>query len=108
MIIKLFLLFFISCSLLSDLYSQKLEGVYLIGDTKAEIKIERQSYRIYWENKDRPLRLKYNQNTVLNEQIWNEIFRGEIVGSFRFQQDYLAGVYVRQIDNKEFKIQKIE
>ncbi|MCX7878621.1 MAG: hypothetical protein N2510_08295 [Ignavibacteria bacterium] len=91
-----------------DLLSQKLEGSYLIGDLKAEIKVENGLYRIYWENRENPSRLRYNQNTVLNEQIWNEMFKGKMIGSFRFQHDYLSGVYVRQSDGKEFNIQKLE
>jgi hypothetical protein len=104
-IVKLFLATLIFSHLT---LSQKLEGKYLIGDVKAEIKIKNNHYRLFTEDPNTSSRLRYNQNTILNEQIWDEIRKGVIVGSLRFSSDYKTGTYVRKSDIMEFKIVRLE
>ncbi len=91
------------------LKSQSIEGDYKVGDTKCSIKMDVDYvFRVYWEDIDNPSLLKYKENMVTGEQVWVEKRKGNVVGNFILQNDYLSGRYVRFSDDAKIDVVKIQ
>jgi len=106
MIFLFFVLLFIPISKSS---AQTIEGDYKVGDTKCSIKMDVDYvFRVYWEDIDNPSLLKYKENMVTGEQVWVEKRKGNVVGNFILQNDYLSGRYVRFSDDAKIDVVKIQ
>ena len=87
---------------------QTIEGDYLIGETKAKIKIENDEFRVFWEDVTGSTRLRYDENMITGEQVWIETKGGKKVGNFILNNDYSEGKYVRLTDNQQFFVKKVK
>jgi len=76
--------------------------------TLLEIKKRQEEYYVYWDRTDEKAKLKYEENTPTNEQIWTLRQNGKKIGDLILQNDYSSGRYMRYSDNQEFHVKKIE
>jgi hypothetical protein len=90
------------------LYSQSLEGTYMVGDQKARIIMDDYEYFVIHEDSNDRGKLIYEENTPENDQIWIEKQYGKRVGTFVLKSDYSEGMFTGYFDNRQYFVRKIE
>lgn len=91
-----------------EVKSQSLEGNYLVGAEKVEIRMDDYAYYVYREGGDIKNSLKYEESTPENDQIWVERKNGKKYGTFVFVSNYSTGVFTNYGYGKESNVKKTD
>jgi hypothetical protein len=84
-----------------------ISGTYLIGNEQVSVSADEMSYWLIYETTDNSDRLKYEENTPENEQIWTVWRSGKHQGTIVFKSDYSSGTYTDYNSMVESPVKKL-
>ncbi len=88
------------------LRSQSITGEYMLGDSKISITNDEMAYYVTYDSDKTQRRLSYEENTLENDQIWTEWYKGKQTGTFIFKSDYSSAIYTNYRTDKEDYVKK--
>ena len=80
----------------------------MIGEQKAEIRMDEDVYYVYKEGLENRFRLQYEENTLENDQIWLEWQDEKQTGTFILNAGFLSGTYTNYRTLVEYSVKKLE